>query len=338
MIYDSIFAVENLPKVSYSYVFPYLNEIEKHPEIYEKKALFLDLVCTGINGSLSINDDSIVFIRNQLKKNGTLDAMEQGKLLEFILPEAQKENYIFSRLEIYPREEQRDTKYYLNRIKDRLRTKSEKYDAYIKDDNYFNPEFFSRFLKDENKTEEILEHYRKVRDKQLSNGDNPYTDKWRSYDLAHFAEVALGVGNKTVALEVIRDIAKYSVPEDIYETVSADKNKHLVKHRKIKAGEFSFLGFINNSYTEYGSMKKLIQKNGLQNEIQQIIKEYKERPDVDFYLNANPLARARKKLAQKIDYHLGTDLEHKKLPNIVKNAEQNFSDIVLGKDKGKRSY
>lgn len=64
----SLKEVENLPKVSYSYVFPYLNEIEKHPEIYEKKALFLDLVCTGINDGLAINDEAIVFIRNQLKK------------------------------------------------------------------------------------------------------------------------------------------------------------------------------------------------------------------------------------------------------------------------------
>lgn len=215
--------------------------------------------------------------------------MEQGKLYDFIMPEAKKENYTFSRLPINSKEEQQNTKYYLNWIKNSLRTTTEKYDAFIKDDDYFNTNFFSRFLKDGSKTEEILEHYRKVRDKQLSNGNNPYTHKWYgSSDFAHFAEVALGVGNKNVALEVIRDIAKYSVPEDIYETVPADKKNYTVKHRNIKAGKFSFLGFINDNYTEYGPMKKLIQKNGLQNEIQQIIKGYKERPDVDFYLNANP--------------------------------------------------
>ena len=142
----SLKEVENLPRISYGYVLPYLNEIKEHPEIYERKALFFDLVCTGINGRSAINDDVIVFIRDQLKKNGTWDAMEQGKLDKFIIPEAEKEGYSFSRYRRYPgnqREQKEMDEYIFKRIQECLRTKDERYADIIKDNDNFSYIAFS---------------------------------------------------------------------------------------------------------------------------------------------------------------------------------------------------
>lgn len=66
--------LEQLPTISSDYTLPYLNEIANHPEAYERKALFLDLVITGTiydSQTFYINDDAKLFIREQLTKNGT---------------------------------------------------------------------------------------------------------------------------------------------------------------------------------------------------------------------------------------------------------------------------
>lgn len=135
-----------------------------------------------------------------------------------------------------------------------------------------------------------------------------------------FLDKVLETGNRDFALKIMRDMAKY---------LPVGKDSVTVKGWIYKARRpLPFLDIVNDE-----KRKKLFEQNNLQEEVQKLANSYKKRPGAEFYLNDDYiLARARNKLAAKIDERLGTNLEEIKMP--LQGVERGFSKIIK-KFKGK---
>lgn len=115
-------------------------------------------------------------------------------------------------------------------------------------------------------------------------------------------------------------------PETEKELQAAEKqkeDKRLASTDKTGQALLNEYGFLFN---EIESTEKKVDPQ--EDKRQRILANKKRKNDAD-----NKLAQARKKLAQKIDKTLGTNLKEKKLPDSMKKIERKVSDTFLEKAK-----
>lgn len=298
--------MENLPRVSSDYTVPYLEDMHKHPEIYQQTALFMDLVVTGTYhdyNSITVSDEAKAFIRRQLEENGTMEALRNGTFNEFISQKAQEEGYTLRRIS----PDQVSSKDFLATLDHALQSRDARFHDYISQNNRLNPFDTYFYMQDKNKEPALIEHYQRFMTEQ-----NPWRGEqsWQARnDLCDISKTALETGNTRLAMTILRDMAQQSLPEG---------------SAKDQTTGFNFLAHIKWLANE-------IKKNGLETEVSGLINEYKSRPEVQFQLNGNPLEKARKKLAQKIDAKLGTNTENIQMPKLVKKGEQALAKLFSGK-------
>lgn len=182
----------------------------------------------------------------------------------------------------------------------------------------------SKVLDDKTKIPEILEQYKQNVKKEIAEGNNPFIGAV-IFDLWDFAGKALEKGEKDIALEVMRNIAEYSVPsaDALYKMQNAKRSDKPIPFT------FDFLSKLKNDMSE-----KMV-SCGLSKEMEELEKTYKSRPEIASYLNAQEIAATRKRLAKRIDGILHTNLKNVKLPNKLDNFVANVVNMLPGKNKGK---
>ncbi len=289
--------IRQLPQLSIGYVDEYMMEIRDHPEIYQQKALFLDLV-------MSLNKDEMMkireheerqgrspsvieFIKEELERNGTIEALRNGTISDFMTFEAKKEGYVsgsncsFHRFgcracarKINPDESDRYFEHqqlvkYLKGVG--FITKDEAYDIlikspYVQEGKAFPWPFFGEYVKDDKKSQEIMGFYNKAMQYNIDSGQAwvmPVDDK--------FLDKVLEAGKRDFALKILQDMAKYSGVENVHP------------------GEP--LPFVD--VVSFPKRKKLFEKNNLQGEVDRLTEEYLQRPEVKSYMRSNRARLAR---------------------------------------------
>ena len=286
----------------------------RRPDVYERKMLFLDLALTALSNGPDLDDAYKVFIHEQLKKNGTMAAIKAGNFDTFVFTESRYESYKPVRIG--------SAKEVLAQIIQGVKTRRELYNERIKREDYFEVKFFETFLREIKKPAEILECYQKYVRWFLKKHNGSVYDENGIYlangedNFINFARRALcNYGGQELALEVLHDLAKYSMPNDA-ENVE-------------NCGLFT---------TRIEKLKKNGRINGCNEEIENFLVEYNARPEIDFFINGNRLAKKRKILAKKIDTKFHTNLEQVSMPKFIKAIESKTSEILFGKGNGKNSW
>ena len=281
----------------------------RRPDVYERKMLFLDLALMALANGPELEDSYKVFIREQLKKNGTLAAIKAGNFDTFVFTESRYESYKPVRVG--------SAQDVLAQIVQGIKTRRELYNDVIRRDDIFDLKFFKSFLREFKKPQEIFLYYQKYVARFLRENNGSAYDKNGCYlghnedEFVDFAKCALrNYGGHELGLEILRDLAKYSMPVDA-NSLFENRIQDLIKY-----------GHVSDYHPEMADFNA----------------QYLSRPEVDFFVNGNRLAKKRNILASKIDNKFNTNLAQIALPKFIKVIESKTADILYGKGNGKNSW